>query len=156
MEVWVNGVAKGRTAEADPSAAWPIGSVFTSLVAANPTALLGFGTWVALGAGRVLVGLDAAQDEFNTLRGTGGAKTHTLTVAEMPSHTHIQNTHSHTRPTASTVGTSTAQVARGSTTAAGTVTVADPVAAVNQNTGGGGAHNNLQPYLVVRFWERTA
>lgn len=46
--------------------------------------------------GRIPVGLDAAQTEFNALGETGGFKTHTLTIGEMPSHTHIQNGHNHT------------------------------------------------------------
>lgn len=45
--------------------------------------------------GRVPVGRDAGQTEFDTLAETGGTKTHTLTSAEMPSHTHVQNAHTH-------------------------------------------------------------
>lgn len=47
--------------------------------------------------GRVPVGLDAAQVEFDALGETGGAKLHTLTVNEMPSHTHVQDAHNHTQ-----------------------------------------------------------
>jgi len=47
--------------------------------------------------GRVPVGLDSGQTEFNTLGETGGAKTHTLATSEMPSHTHTQNAHTHTQ-----------------------------------------------------------
>lgn len=46
--------------------------------------------------GRVAVGLDSSQTEFNVLGEVGGAKTHTLTESEMPTHTHIQNSHNHT------------------------------------------------------------
>jgi len=56
---------------------WPVGSIFLSAVATDPAALLGFGTWTAIGAGRVLVGQDAAQTEFDTLGETGGSKTST-------------------------------------------------------------------------------
>lgn len=49
--------------------------------------------------GRVPVGFDVTQSEFDFLGKTGGAKTHTLTVNEMPSHTHTQNSHSHTGST---------------------------------------------------------
>ena len=49
--------------------------------------------------GKVAVGRDSADTDFNALGKTGGAKTHTLTVAEMPSHTHTQQPHSHTGST---------------------------------------------------------
>src|SRR5687768_14976223 len=75
----------------DASAAWPVGSVFISVLATDPATLLGFGTWEAFAAGRVLVGIDPLQAEFDTLLETGGAKTHTLTTAEMPAHTHVQS-----------------------------------------------------------------
>jgi len=52
---------------------------------------------VPLLTGRIPVGRDAGQTEFDVLGETGGAKTHTLTSAEMPSHTHTQNSHNHTQ-----------------------------------------------------------
>lgn len=55
--------------------AFPVGSVFIGVVATNPATLLGYGTWAALAAGRVLVGLDAADANFDVVRETGGAKT---------------------------------------------------------------------------------
>jgi hypothetical protein len=71
----------------DLSSVYPVGSVYINAsVSTNPGTLLGFGTWAAFGAGRVMVGLDAGQAEFNTLGQTGGTKTHTLTVNEIPSH----------------------------------------------------------------------
>jgi microcystin-dependent protein len=77
------------------SEAFPVGSVFIAVVSTNPATLLGYGTWSAFSAGRVLVGIDAGQTEFDTVKETGGAKTHTLTAAEMPSHTHVQDAHTH-------------------------------------------------------------
>jgi microcystin-dependent protein len=47
--------------------------------------------------GRIPVGLDSTQTEFDALAETGGSKTHTLTSAQMPSHTHVQNSHNHTQ-----------------------------------------------------------
>ena len=64
--------------------AFPVGSIFTSVVAANPATLLGYGTWNQVGAGRVLVGIDTWDDDFETVGQTGGAKTHTLTDPETP------------------------------------------------------------------------
>jgi hypothetical protein len=57
------------------AAAWPIGSVFIAVVSTDPATLLGFGTWAAFAAGRVLVGLDAGDASFDTVEETGGAKT---------------------------------------------------------------------------------
>lgn len=54
----------------------------------NPATYLGFGTWQLWGAGKVPVGVDTSQSEFNTVEKTGGEKTHKLTLAEIPSHTH--------------------------------------------------------------------
>ena len=130
---------------------WPVGSVFTAVVATNPATLIGFGVWAPLAAGRVLVGLDAGDSAFDTVEEVGGAKTHTLTVSEMPSHTHVQDAHTHTLPIAAGTGV----IPIGADVIAGAGTTGSTVA-VNQNTGGGGAHNNLPPYLVVYFWKRTA
>jgi len=58
------------------SEAFPVGAVFLALVATNPASLLGYGTWAAFGAGRMLVGLNAGDADFDTVRETGGAKTH--------------------------------------------------------------------------------
>ena len=77
---------------------YPVGSIYTNAaVATNPATLLGFGTWVAFGAGRVLVGLDSNNTLFDTVEETGGdadvnisgtTDSHALTIAEMPSHNH--------------------------------------------------------------------
>ena len=139
--------------------AFPVGSVFISVVATNPAILLGYGVWLAIGAGRTLVGVDALDPDFDAAEKTGGAKTHTLTANEMPVHTHVQDAHSHglqRYPTA-TGGSSgfTADTSMSGTPAAVTQVTANATA-VNQNAGGGAAHNNLQPFLTVFVWKRTA
>lgn len=53
---------------------WPIGSIFISVVATNPATLFGFGTWSAFGAGKVLVGLNSGDADFDTVEETGGSK----------------------------------------------------------------------------------
>lgn len=151
---------------------YPVGSLYISTLSTNPGTLLSHGTWAAFGAGRVLVGLDSGDADFDTAEETGGAKTHTLQASEMPSHTHTQDAHTHTQNAHShtqqrfptTTGGSTGftvDTSMSGTPAAANATSSDTATnqnatATNQNTGGGGAHNNLQPYVVVYMWKRTA
>jgi hypothetical protein len=118
---------------------YPIGIVYTSTTSTNPATLLGFGTWAAFGTGRCLVGLDSGQTEFDALSETGGAKTVTLGVTQIPSHSHTQT--DYTISTGRAAGYYGANGYENHTTDA---------------AGGGGAHNNLMPYIVVYFWNRTA
>ena len=160
--------AAGNYLEREPDSTYkfPVGYVFISVVSTNPATLLGYGTWVAFGAGRVLVGIDAGQTEFDTVEEAGGAKTHTLITSEMPAHTHVQDSHNHTQNAhAHTIGIDIVPNAggnvgdRGYTGTSSTSSVAatnQAATATNQNSGGGGAHNNLQPYIVVYMWKRTA
>lgn len=55
--------------------AFPVGSVFIAVVSTDPATLLGYGTWAAFGAGRVMVGLNAGDADFDAAEKTGGAKT---------------------------------------------------------------------------------
>lgn len=102
--------------------------------------------------GRIPVGFDAAQTEFDTLGETGGAKTHTLTTGEMPSHTHVQDPHTHALQRASNIGTNYGQIPPDNASLVGPDAAAViNSTATNQNTGGGGAHNNLQPYIALNY-----
>lgn len=166
---------------------YPVGSIYTSIINTNPSTYFG-GTWTAFASGRTLVGVDTEQTEFDNVEETGGAKTHTLTTSEMPSHTHTQDSHNHTQNSHNhtqdqhshgvpvdynnpNIANSIAgEVSQGPATAltgyvqtqfttatnqAATATN-QATTATNQNTGGGEAHNNLQPYITVYFWKRTA
>ena len=143
-------------------AAYPVGSIYVNAtVATNPATLLGFGTWVSVGAGRVLVGLDAGDPDFNTAGQVGGSKTHALTSAQLPNHNHQWNVDS--------VGGATTRLDLtggndGSFDGAGAQQpfTADPMegdwytGGVRGIAGVVEAHNNVQPYLVVYMWRRTA
>ena len=127
---------------------YPVGAIFTTVTAyANSAAVvsaIGGTTWVAFGAGKVLVGLDSGDTDFDTVEETGGAKTdaHTLTIAEMPAHTH-------------TYGKSTTTEAMSIHDISG---LRGAATTNTSSTGGGGAHTHdiVQPYIVVYMWKRTA
>lgn len=127
--------------------AYPVGSIYMNCSnATNPGTLLGFGTWASFGAGRVLIGIDSSDTDFDGAEETGGSKTHTLSVAELPAHTHqisgfisrsghsYENHQFNSRLPGETFDT-------------------NPNVS---NTGSGSAHNNVQPYIVVYMWKRTA
>ena len=123
---------------------FPIGSTYITQTNTNPSTILKFGTWERV-KGKVLVGLDEDDTDFNEIGKTGGEKTHTLTVDEMPAHNHSAKF---------CEGTGVYSVfpkGNGSNPEWGgsTNTIA--------NTGEGQAHNILQPYQVVGYmWRRTA
>lgn len=124
---------------------YPVGSIYQSTSPANPSTFMG-GTWERFGNGRVLVGVNESDSDFNIVNKTGGEKTHTLTVNEIPSHSHGQNV---------SAGTGTGPAIRRDYQGDGTG-AAYPQGISTQNAGGGQAHNNLQPYITVYMWKRTA
>lgn len=158
----------------------PIGCVYTSIDNTDPSLLFG-GVWARFGAGRVPVGWDSTQTEFDTVEETGGEKTHLLTANEsgLRGHGHTgssgSNSASHihsfgfeSSSNAPTSGASwVVKDIDGQTAGAGTnftattggqsanhthaITV-NAVAAANAVDD----HNNLQPYVVVYMWKRTA
>jgi hypothetical protein len=133
---------------------YPVGSVYiNATVATNPGTLLGFGTWTAFGAGRVPVGIDSSDTDFDSAEETGGAKTHTLAIGEIPNATGRFETIRANVPFANGVF-STANNSRGN---GNSTEGGDSGSTVNFDLGGGGgSHNNLQPYIVVYMWKRTA
>jgi hypothetical protein len=123
---------------------YPVGAIFTTVTAyANSAAIvaaIGGTTWTAFGAGKVLIGVDSSDTDFDTVEETGGSKTHLLTLDEMPSHTH-----SYTLEDTRGLGSVGAQD--------GTSSFSTPE---TDATGGDQPHNNVQPYITVYMWKRTA
>lgn len=150
-DVWYKGIKLLEYADSqikiNVDLAHPVGSLYFSTDPTNPSQIFG-GTWVAWGAGRVPVGVDTSQTEFNTVEKTGGEKTHKLTVQETPSHAHgFQG--------GSALFTQENQGVKG--IGAGNYW-AEGVGAIpnTSNAGGDQPHNNLQPYITCYIWKRTA
>jgi hypothetical protein len=138
----------------------PVGSIYTSTVATNPNTLFGFGTWVAFGAGRVMVGVGGA---FSA--GATGGSADAVVVSHTHSATFTGNalpTHSHQLFSTGGGGTSafskvTVGGAEQNVPVTSAVSGGTPTGTItNASTGVSGTDANLQPYIVVYMWNRTA
>ena len=147
---------------------YPVGSIYMSTVSTNPATLFGFGTWEAMPAGHVLLaqGKSSWGTTYNA-GSTGGEATHQLTVGELPAHNHTASTNTtgnHTHqfqlygPNGNTnmnfpsdFDTNYARN-KGTTLSAGNHSHTINI----NNTGSSQSHNNMQPYLTVYMWKRTA
>lgn len=124
---------------------YPVGSIYFSIDSANPSTKFG-GTWVAWGAGRVPVGVNTSDSNFNTTEKTGGASNVTLTQSQLPASLSFKTNdigfqvYGEGTNQGEEVGT-----AFGSNTSLNL-----------SNPGGGQAHTNLQPYITCYMWKRTA
>lgn len=125
------------------NAVYPVGTIYTSVSNSNPGLVFG-GTWVAFGSGKTLVGVDTGDTDFATVEKTGGEKAHTLDITEIPSHNHNKLK----------LRWSTAVGANAVYGSNGTGSGSDRDS--ESYEGGGQAHNNLQPFITVYFWKRTA
>jgi hypothetical protein len=136
-------------------AIYPVGSIYTNAVnSTNPGTLLGFGTWTAFGAGRVMVGFNGSDPLFDSAEETGGSKdaivvshTHTATVTD-PGHTHTYFRDAATGAGGGGFSGIDSETVTGSSTTGITVS--------NSTTGSSGTNANLQPYITVYMWKRTA
>lgn len=161
---------------------YPVGSVYINAgVSTNPATLFGFGTWVAFGAGRVMVGLNGADALFDALEETGGSKdatviahTHTGSTASNGAHQHYAINSSGTdnpNQYAVTVNASNSLAGTGAGgfeayTLNGQTNVANAGLTstagahthsfTTDSTGSSGTNANLQPYITVAMWKRTA
>jgi hypothetical protein len=140
---------------------YPVGSIYTNAtVSTNPATLLGFGTWTAFAAGRVMVGFDSGNALFDTAEETGGSAD-----AIVVSHTHTatstvtDNGHFHSIVyEAGAVASGAGRNGVGGTAPfnTDTKTTGITVATTNASTGSSGTNANYQPYITVYIWKRTA
>jgi hypothetical protein len=142
-------------------ALYPVGSIYTNAaVSTNPATLLGFGTWTAFGAGKVLVGLDSGDAAFDTLGETGGSKdaivvSHSHTASSSvsdPGHNHTIGFQNYTIDS----NAGSAGLVRQGTSNTSTQTTGISVSTSVSTTGSSATNANLPPYIVVYMWRRTA
>lgn len=146
-----------------PQKIFPVGSIYISVTNTNPSSFLG-GTWVSFGAGRVLVGVDTSQVEFNEVLKTGGSKATEKHTHRMDSYSFLKNEHANTgyiytddnqrflmvgnKMDNAEAGINNNQARLwGHEISDGTVVT---------DSFGNGTSGNLQPYITVYFWRRTA
>jgi hypothetical protein len=139
---------------------YPVGSIYTNATnSTNPGTLLGFGTWTAFAAGRVMVGFDSGNALFDTAEETGGSAdaitvshTHTATVTDS-GHTHTGNV------IGSLSGAGGLEEGGGSPNYQFGNNIASAttgISVTNSSTGSSGTNANYQPYITVYMWKRTA
>lgn len=136
----------------------PVGSIVITTVAQSPELVFG-GTWITWGSGRVPVGVDKAQEEFETVEKTGGEKSHWLSIHETPSHTHALEPNGSAYSFA--WGASKGNVHVQANAVGGASPSGSNYLYTRQNewnqTGASGStqpHNNLQPYITCYMWKR--
>jgi hypothetical protein len=151
-----NQIATTAFVQAALQALHPVGSVYINATnSANPSTYFGFGTWVAFGAGRVPVGFNASDPLFDTAEETGGSKdaivvSHSHSITD-PGHTHASTFQATTNPlTGITEFSNNNRYVDANTIATATTGIT-----VN-STGSSGTNANLQPYITVYMWKRTA
>jgi hypothetical protein len=174
-------IATTAFVQAALAAMYPVGSIYTNASSStNPATLLGFGTWTAFGAGQVMIGTGTGGGGTYAAGATGGSKdaitvshTHTATSTVTDSgHNHFiagSGSSNSTELSASNYMTASGNRGGGvygyslcgeSPTASvgltNTKTTGITVATTNDSTGSSGTNANLQPYIVVYMWQRTA
>lgn len=123
---------------------YPVGSIFITTVNTNPSSYMG-GSWVRFGNGQTLVGVNESDGDFNSVQKTGGSKSHTIDYSNFPARATIQKSWKG--------GTVSYAPWQGGSVSAGKWIVSTPY---DMGEPYGRAISNLQPYITVYMWRRTA
>lgn len=145
---------------------YPVGSIYLNATnATNPATLLGFGTWVEFGAGRVLVGQDTGDSLFDALEETGGSKdatlvshSHTASVSD-PGHSHrmrYTDISSQSRDFAANINDSAQGYDLTGYDGLNTSSNTTGISVSISSSGSSATNANVQPFIVVKMWKRTA
>jgi len=153
---YVDGVTSNIQTQIDAkttlSAVYPVGSIYINASnSTNPGTLLGFGTWTAFGAGRVMVGIDSTDTDFDTAEETGGAKTDTVDVTvPRDGWGSDQTAGKLTEPTTD------GRLITGSGLSESGENLESLAQASGDRTFTSTSADVVQPYIVVYMWKRTA
>ena len=143
----------------------PVGSIYSqAAVSTNPATLLGFGTWVAFGAGRVMVGIDSGNTLMDAVEETGGSADSpsvgantgatSLTIAQMPAHNHNNGDADQLLNPTPSYGVSAGFSGGGSLE--DSLSVGGGASHTHTQTSGTTTNTNYQPFITVYMWKRTA
>lgn len=133
---------------------YPVGCLFETTNSANPSTYFTGTTWVAYGTGRVTVGHNPADSDFDNINDTGGAKTVSLTTSQMPSHYHT-TLHGGSSGSSRPSGWTAVQNNIGPGTFGGGTDDDGWSTSRSKSEGSGSSHENMPPYCVVYRWKRT-
>lgn len=143
-------IADLETGKADKSdlvnVIYPVGAIYISVSSTNPSTFLG-GTWERFARGQTLIGVDASDTDFNAAGKTGGSKTHTLTIDEMPKHSHT-----YLRPLMFTYDGTNLRRAYGNSDEIKSTEIEGAA----KESGRSQPHNNMPPYVTVYMWQRIS
>lgn len=135
-----------------PNLLYPVGSIYLSVNNVNPGTLFPGLTWVSWGTGRVPVGVDTSQTEFNTVEKTGGSKTHVNGLTTASAAVMMGSTNKLWMKTGSTAfnGNRTSTI--------GTIATGEALGVGGSATliGNTDPASNLPPYITCYMWKRTA
>lgn len=127
---------------------YPVGSIYINAsVSTNPATLLGFGTWIAFGAGKVMVGIDSSDTDFDAAEETGGAKSQTETITTPITGYGTSGT------SPGTISSGKMLVGSGSQELGETL---ESIRAAGSSQTQSITIDTVQPYIVVYMWKRTA
>ncbi|WP_171333666.1 DUF859 family phage minor structural protein [Enterococcus cecorum] len=123
---------------------YPVGAIFITTANTNPSSYMG-GSWVRFGNGQTLVGVNETDGDFDSVQKTGGSKSHTIDYSNFPARATIQKSWKG--------GTVSYAPWQGGSVSAGKWIVSTPY---DMGEPYGRAISNLQPYITVYMWRRTA
>ena len=140
---------------------YPVGSIFISTSSTSPATSLGFGSWSRFGEGKMLVSQSSSDSDFDTAEETGGAKTHTISESQLPSHDHFtMNTGNgfgnNLENNVNFAGTTNSRGGLGNNDYIMQAINSTANAGKTSSTGSGSAVTHMNPYIVTYMWKRTS